>query len=467
MNKIDKANNYIKANKDNVKNDYRLNYHLMGDCGWINDPNGFIQYKNVYNLFYQYNPYKPVHELMHWGHAVSEDLIKWRSLPVALAPDREYDKSGCFSGSTIEKDKRLYIIYTGHVKDETGQHTETQCMAYSNDGINFKKYDNNPIISVNQIPDDASKNDFRDPKIFKYKENYYIIVGSNDGKGKGQAILYKSNDLINWKFINIVARAKKNMGDMWECPDIFKLDGKYMFMVSEIYEIPVKIHSAIYMIGDYDFEKNRFKYKNYFPVDYGFDFYAAQTILDNKGRRIMIAWMDNWETTCQELTDNHNWSGAMTLPRKLFIKDNKLYSKPVDEIKKYRKNESVFKEITLSNEMDLGIKGDSYEIKVLFENIGALEFGLKIRASEYEETVLSYNTFSHTFKFNRDKSGIGPKGERRTEVYLKDNTLTLDIFVDKCSVEVFINDGEKVMTGRIYPHNDAINIKAFSKGKVK
>lgn len=470
-NKKEEANQYIKQNKYKINSEYRLNYHLMGEYGWINDPNGFIQYKEMYHLFYQHNPYESVWGPMHWGHAISKDLIKWDYLPVALAPDEDFDRDGCFSGSAIEKDDKLYLMYTGHVN--TGfnikeDYKQLQCLAYSQDGIDFTKIKENPVIDSYEVPENSSKKDIRDPKTYKVGDYYYTFLGSNDKCGKGQVLMYKSSDLITWKFVNIIAKSHGELGENWECPDLFPLKNKDILIVSPQYLKAsnadfTNIYSCVYMIGNLDYNVGKFEYNDFYPVDYGFNFYAPQTTIDSKGRRIMVGWMTMWEKEYPTHSNGHNWAGAMTIPREIILKDNRLYFKPIDEIEKYRRNEVVLKDIKLSGEKTFDIYGDSYELQVIYDAKEASEFGLKLRVNNHEETVLSYKKKDEMFILNIDKSGIKPKGERRTKISLIDNKLNLRIFVDKCSIEVFINNGEKVMTSLIYPSKDAVRIKAFSK----
>ncbi|MGH4137883.1 glycoside hydrolase family 32 protein [Clostridium sp.] len=480
IDKIKAANEFIQKNKNKINSEYRLNYHLMGEYGWINDPNGFIQFNGSYHVFFQYYPYEAIWGPMHWGHAVSEDLVKWRYLPIALAPDSEFDKDGCFSGSAIEVDGKLKLIYTGHIytdENKTSSYRQVQCLANSEDGINFTKFSLNPIIDTDEVPKVISKEDLRDPKVFKKDGIYYMILGTVDNKKNvdnfknGAMAIYKSLDLIHWDFLNILASSHGNMGICWECPDLFNLAGKDVLVVSPQYMKPQgndyhNLHSTIYMIGNLQINVGTFKFKEYYPIDYGFDFYAPQTIIDDKGRRILIAWMDMWESKMPTQDRGDNWAGAMTLPREVILYEDRLIFRPIQEITRYRKNEYKIENVKLIGEELLDITGDSYEIVVIFEAQNSSEFGIKLRVNETQETVLSYNAMKKIFSFNRDKSGIGPKGIRKTELVLKDNTLKLQIFVDKCSVEVFINDGEKTMTGRIYPGDDAVYIKLFSKDEI-
>ncbi|WDM31123.1 glycoside hydrolase family 32 protein [Paenibacillus mucilaginosus] len=468
----EQAEHYISEHKSEVRQEYRLNYHLMAELGWMNDPNGFIQYGGAYHLFYQHYPYASVWGPMHWGHAVSRDLISWEYLPVSLAPDRPYDSGGCFSGSAVEKDGRLVLMYTGHVvtgPDKDNDYYQTQCLAVSEDGVNFIKPEANPVIGLSQIPEGVSRKDFRDPKVFTRDGVYYAVLGSNDGKGSGLVLLYRSADLQTWEFAGIPAKSDGTLGDNWECPDFFRLGGRDVLLMSP-QRVPAQgedfrnLHSTTYMIGSLDPEQGRFDYSDYHPADYGFDFYAPQTTEDEHGRRILIGWMDMWESA-MPTQDGHKWAGAMTLPREVLLQEDRLVFRPVQEIEAYRTNPYELQAKALQGEWELETGGDSYELQVVFEAGAASAFGLKLRTHGSEETVLTYLSAEQTLVLNRDRSGVGPGGERRTQVSLDGGALTLRIFVDRSSVEVFIQDGHKVMTARIYPGAKSTGIKLFSEGE--
>ncbi|CAM4149294.1 glycoside hydrolase family 32 protein [Paenibacillus alkaliterrae] len=437
----------------------------------MNDPNGFVYYNGQYHMFYQYYPYQPVWGPMHWGHAVSHDLMEWKYLPVALAPDQGYDRDGCFSGSAIEQDGKLYLMYTGHLvtgPDKDHDYTQNQNIAVSKDGIHFEKLDCNPVLGPEQIPAGVSQRDFRDPKVFVRDGIYYVVLGSNDGQGKGLILLYRSIDLVEWDFVGEIARSDGEMGDNWECPDLFELEGRDVLILSP-QRMPAQgddyqnLHSTAYMIGRLDTELGRFHYDHYEQVDCGFDFYAPQTALDAKGRRIVIGWMETWETEIPTQL-GHYWAGAMTLPREIVLQGDKLLFKPLEETKSYRHNGYEASNIRLEGIQDMEVHGDCYELEVTFRAEEAKEFGLKLRVHDEEATVLSYRPTDGLLRFNRDHSGIGLGGERRTKVELKEGLLKLRIFVDRSSVEVFIQDGEKVMTGRIYPGSQSQGIQAYAQG---
>lgn len=465
------ADRFIAERKYLLNEQYRLRYHLMGDFGWMNDPNGFIYYNGEYHLFYQHYPYQPVWGPMHWGHAVSHDLIEWKHLPVSLAPDQQYDRDGCFSGSAIERDGKLYVMYTGHLvtgPDMNHDYRQNQNIAVSEDGIRFEKLACNPVIGPEQIPVGLSQKDFRDPKVFERDGVYYIVLGSNDGQGSGLILLYRSNDLISWSFVGEIARSDGKLGDNWECPDLFELEGRDVLIMSP-QRMPAQgedyqnLHSTTYMIGHLDTALGKFQYDRYEPVDYGFDFYAPQTTIDDKGRRIVMAWMETWETEIPTQL-GHYWAGAMTMPREIVLQGNELWFKPIDEMKAYRRNGYEQSDILLNGMQEIETDGDCYELEVVFRADEAEEFGLNLRVHGEEATVISYRPSDGLLRFNRDKAGIGLGGERRTKVELNEGLLKLQIFVDRSSVEIFIQGGKKVMTGRIYPGPQSLGIQAYAKG---
>ena len=205
-------------------------FHVTGGIGWINDPNGFAPYKGEYHLFYQYHPYDTKWGPMHWGHVKTKDFIRWERLPVAMAPDMDYDKDGCFSGGAVEMpDGRHLLMYTGvrSVRQKNGkvESFQTQCIAIG-DGVNYEKYEGNPVITAKDLPEGGSVHDFRDPHIWREDDWYYVVVGNRTEDTSGTILLYRSPDAIHWEFVSKVASCHNQYGKMWECPDFFPLDGK-------------------------------------------------------------------------------------------------------------------------------------------------------------------------------------------------------------------------------------------------
>lgn len=477
---LDSVNAYIEREKNNVNTFYQGDYHFKAPVGWINDPNGFVFFKGEYHLFYQYHPYDTIHGPMHWGHAKSKDLISWEHLPVALAPDESYDQGGCFSGSAIEKDGKLYVMYTGNLPGKTEkENRQVQCVAVSEDGIHFEKVPQNPVLTLKDLPSNAMIQDFRDPKVFRHEDYYYSVIASCTKQNTGQILLYESIDLIDWSFKSILLEGTPEQGIMWECPDLFELDGKDVLILSPMRMKKVEndfhnISSSVVFWGSVDWQSGKFQVDSLKEIDHGLDFYAPQTTLDDKGRRIMATWMQMWDRNIPTHTENHGWAGSMALPRELSIKEGSFIQKPTSEIKEYYHDLVVLEDIVLDNEQRKfdGISGNICTIELVLDMKECSTFGMKFFSNDSEETVMTYTVETNELGLDRSKSGypiVGVEPEpllsRKVLCPLKNDLLKLNIFLDKSSVELFANDGEETITATVFPLKQAKNILFFSEGK--
>ena len=225
------ARKYEEASEKLIKEEEKPAFHLAARTGWMNDPNGFSYYKGEYHMFYQYYPYDSQWGSMHWGHAVSSDLLHWKHLPAALAPDEFYDRDGCFSGSAVELDDgRQLLMYTGVVRERQRNggisEVQTQCLAVG-DGTDYEKYEKNPVLDESDLPEGCSRFDFRDPKIWRKDDGTYCcIVGNRPADGSGQILLFTSPNGFQWNYKKVFCTNNHRFGLMWDCPDFFKLDGK-------------------------------------------------------------------------------------------------------------------------------------------------------------------------------------------------------------------------------------------------
>ncbi|PRX22370.1 beta-fructofuranosidase [Orenia metallireducens] len=468
-----KAKQIIEDNREKVaKGYYRLKYHLMAPVGWLNDPNGFIQFDGEYHLCYQFNPVYPADKLLYWGHYKSKDLVSWEELPVALAPSEWYETHGCYSGSAVDNDGTLTFIYTGNVKDEWDNRETYQCLAITEDGVNFQKL--GPVIE-NQ-PEGYTRH-FRDPKVWQKDGSWYMVIGTQTTKLEGRVLLYKSMDLKEWELVGEVAGSNFNnlddFGYMWECPDLFELDGKDVLLTlpqgleaqGYLYN---NIYQAGYLVGKLNYKTGRMDHGEFRELDRGFDFYAAQTTLDDKGRRIMIAWMGLPEEDQNYAERDQGWIHCMTIPRELRLNaENRLIQNPVEELKQLRRDYLEYRGIEINNQkLELeGISGDVLELIVEFEVGDAEEFGIKLRCSAdgKEETIIKYKTEDKILSFDRNKAGLGGGGVRHCLIE-NDGRLKLHFFIDKSSIEMFVNDGQEVFSARIYPGQDSKRIKFFAQG---
>ena len=472
---------FIKNNKQRVDHRYKPAYHASPEIGWMNDPNGFSYFNHEYHLFFQYHPYSSKWGMIHWGHLKSKDLVKWEVLPIALVPDRAYDIDGCFSGSAIDDNGRHVLMYTGHMNPDPRNPSlirQTICIAVG-DGVTYRKLDANPVISEKHLPEGASVQDFRDPKIWKKDGRYYAVVGNRSSDGSGQLLAFRSDNLADWTYLGTLLRSNNALGKMWECPDLFELDGKDVLLISPQFlersgDFHQNIHSTVYMTGAFDYETGKFEQSAVDQIDFGFDFYAPQTLIDPKGRRIMIAWMQMWDRTIPPDAFGHGWAGMMTLPRVLRLDGDELYQEPVEEIEHYRRHHVVSR-VTFSGEHSMaGIAGDQLELMVTFKPLNASRFGIKVRKSGREETAMYYHVAEERFYLDRSRSGHpisaspteADDGKRTAPVGLVDGALKLRLFLDRSSLEIFINDGCRVMSSTIYPINDGKDIVFFADGEV-
>ncbi len=296
----------------------KLQYHYTPDKGWINDPNGLVYFDGFYHIFYQHSPNyeKPWQEPMHWGHARTKDFLEWEELPIALYPDKPYDNRGCWSGTAIVKGDTLYLFYAS-VTDDNFQ---TVSIAYSKDGINFEKYENNPIID--HYPEDGGP-DFRDPAVAYIDGKYYCVMATgNPQTQKGRLVIYKSEDLFEWKYHGIMA--EWDNAKYVECPSFIKTDDKFLLAASVC---PIdQNHYFNVMYGE--FENGIFKAEIRGEVDKGPDQYAGQIFKDHKGRCILITWIPGWKYIGYAEKD----VGCMSVPRRIFTKNGKVYGYPVEEV---------------------------------------------------------------------------------------------------------------------------------------
>ncbi len=443
-------------------------YHIAAPSGWINDPNGFSCFNGEYHIFYQHYPYDVKWGPMHWGHVVSKDLAHWRHLPIAIAPDKLYDASGgCFSGSALEHSGKLWLMYTGHVDlpvptADGINRIETQNIAVSSDGITFEKLAANPVLYVPAEAGDISGNDFRDPKMWAHGGKYYAVVGSrNKAETVGLALLFESADMENWTFKSIMARSEGNQGDMWECPNFAEIDGRDVLILSPMNikaegKKFLNLQQSGYMLGEMNYSTGTFAHGDFDLLDAGFDFYAPQILQAPDGRCILIAWLDMWGTPMPEQADG--WSGQMTVPRELHIRDGKIVSTPVKELEALRGAKVSYENLTLGKATKLdGVRGEVGELLATIDLARSKSFSIELRSSGKEKTVFSFDAATGIVKLNRDKSGQALTGEREIKL-APAAEMRLHIFLDRSSLEIFINDGEAVFSTRLYPKANSQDI---------
>ena len=472
------ARAYEQAAGGKIPRESRPAFHLTPLTGWMNDPNGFSWYHGQYHLFYQYNPYDTEWDAMHWGHAVSHDLLHWTYLPAALAPDASYDSFGCFSGCAVETpDGKQLLMYTGVRQEggDKGKEYQTQCIAVG-DGKDYTKYEKNPVLGSDALPEGLSPYDFRDPKIWQTDGGKYrCVVGARRKDKRGVLLQYESTDGFNWRYAGVLAENDGRFGLMWECPDFFPLDGKHVLFVSPQDMLPegFEYHNGngtVCLTGTYDGE--RFTEEHNQAIDYGIDFYAPQTILTPDGRRVMIGWMQNWDTCKTTGYEERPWFGQMSLPRELFLKNGRLYQRPIRELAQYRSGKTVYQNVVLDGKKSLeGIEGRTVELDIHIRRADPQEpyrkFILYFARNEHYYSILSFQPYESLLQIDRKFSGSRRAfiHQRRCLVSDQQGEIHLQVILDRFSAEVFINDGEQVMTATILTSSDAKGISFETDGK--
>lgn len=455
---------------------YRPTYHFSANHGWINDPNGMVYHNGEYHLFYQYNPYGSRWANMHWGHAVSQDMVSWKHLPFALAPD---SLGAIFSGSAvIDKENTagfgkdaLVAIYT------SAGRTQTQSIAYSSDnGRTFTKFEANPVLSDLKYPD------FRDPKVFWHtNSNQWVMVLAT-----GQTIsFYGSKNLKEWNRLSEFGEGIGAHSGVWECPDLFPFtyDGqtKWVLFVSINPGGPNGGSATQYFIGNFDgktFTPDLLPYPLW--LDYGRDNYAGVTwsnIPETDGRRLFIGWMNNWDYANN--IPPVNFKGAMTLPRELRLAHNGKHlivaNPPVKEVNTLRGNPKRIEPFTMDKSHTINnlTEGGTavFEIEMDIETGNASAFNFVLGNEKDERVVFSFDLERGLFHVDRSKSGIidfsGNFAARTSEAPLpRKKNFNIRLFVDKSSTECFINNGDLVQTNSVFPTTPYNSLSFESKGKI-
>lgn len=475
---LEKARDYeIKEEKQITEKDRPL-FHLSSRVGWMNDPNGFSYYDGKYHLFYQYYPYDTQWGPMHWGHAVSQDLINWTYMPVAIAPDCEFDQVGCFSGSAVELPSGEHLLlYTGVCKEESGnpksKDVQTQCVAVG-DGKNYIKYENNPVLSNENLPEEFSRYDFRDPKMWKEEDGYYCVVGNCTDDKDGQILLFKSADALEWQFEKVLIKNNHRYGKMWECPDFFELDEKHTLIMSPQDMLPVGLefhngNGTMYISGNYD-EKHNFVEETYGTIDYGIDFYAPQTVLSPDDRRIMIGWMQNWDTLPYK--PDFQWFGQMSFPREIRMENGKMIQNPIREIENYYGKKITHKNIKFSKAINLpGIDGRCIDLTIEVEpgeNDIYKKFEIRFADDGTYYSSILYDPYESILRLDRKYSGTRRATVHQRRAYVKNQKgkFKIRLILDRYSVEAFVNDGEQALSMTFYTDLKAQGIRFLSDGDI-
>ncbi|TYP71885.1 glycoside hydrolase family 32 protein [Paenibacillus methanolicus] len=467
---------------------YRPQFHFTPPANWMNDPNGMVYFEGEYHLFYQHHPNGTTWGPMHWGHAISRDLVHWEHMPIALKPDHNgfifsgsvvvdwKDSSGFFGGGP-----GLVAIFT-HADQypDSERPRQRQSLAYSSDkGRSWTMYENNPVL-VNE-----AHTDFRDPKVFWHepKQHWVMVLAVGD-----RAQFYVSYDMKNWTFASEFGMTEGSHEGVWECPDLIELpiEGsndtcKWVLIVSigDHPDYPEGSRTQ-YFVGEFDgiTFTNENDAASVLWLDHGRDNYAGVTWSDVQrpdGAKLFIGWMSNWKYS--NLTPTQEWRSAMTLPRELRVRrtplGTRLVQQPVPELQALREQGQnlQWEGVTIrpGDNLLAGLQGDRYELVCEFEAGLAEEIGFLLRTSDTEKTVVGYRAAERKLFVCRSDAGESEFHRQfacKHDVQLEplEGRFRLHIFVDHSSVEIFANDGEVVITDQIFPNPSSVGLELYTRG---
>ncbi|GCE24556.1 glycosyl hydrolase family 32 [Dictyobacter alpinus] len=421
---------------------HRTAYHFQSPTNWMNDPNGLVQWQGDYHLFYQYNPDGPLFGKIHWGHAVSYDLLHWTHLPVALSPTPGGpDEDGCWSGCLVNDKGIPTLVYSGNAHGR-----QLPCLATSFDGLlTWQKHIQNPVIQ--HWPEGLDVVEFRDHCVWQEDDIWYQIIGSGIKDVGGTVLLYRSRDLLSWEFIQPLCIGNKaETGTMWECPDFFPLGDKYVLTISSIPDGLV-----YYFTGTY--QNFTFTPETRGVLDASTHFYAPQSMQDDQGRRLLFGWLR--EGRGDQEIQTAGWAGAMSLPRILSLTSgHQLKIEPASELQQLRRKHHTIpaQPITGDNMVITDLSTNALEIVLEIDAGSTSMWGLRIQDSSYPEEIITVTVqksqLVSEFKFQGINSRLY-EAEMCELQQLKTLSRRLHIFLDGSVMEIFV-DEQMCLTERFY-----------------
>jgi fructan beta-fructosidase len=454
---------------------YRSQYHFTPLEGWLNDPNGLVYYQGEYHLFFQHNPYFPLFGEMHWGHAVSTDLVHWQPLPIAIAPDPVLGLA--YSGSAVlatgataeavcgEPGECLVAALTHHGGDDG---TEKQSLAFSLDrGRTWNLYRGNPVLPS------PGRTDFRDPKVLWYEpsQRWIMVIAAGD-----DVLLYGSPDLVSWSQLSSFTPPGAGDGVL-ECPDLFELpvegrpgESRWLLQVDRNRLFRAPGPSAQYVIGSFDGTTFTADDTEVRWVDHASDFYAAQSWSNLGDRRVWIAWMNDWAYALAEPTDG--WRGAMTIPRQLSLRPQgsgvELLQRPITELEALRRDQlASIDTLAVDSVAPLsGVEGKSLELRATLRPPANGVVGIRVRVGDGEATEIGYDSATGELFLDRTSAGDSSAGDGipvrfAAAAPLQSGAIEVIIYVDWSSVEVFADGGAVTMSARIFPADASTATEVF------
>lgn len=450
---IQEAENREMNNKNHR---YRLGYHLMPPTGWLNDPNGLCQLGDTYHIFFQYSPLHVNGGMKVWGHYITKDFVHYQYCGAPFVPDKTFDADGVFSGSAYVDVDGMHIFYTGNVElpgdydyITAGRRADT-ILIESKDGFHFSE--KRVVIDTDEYPKGYSCH-IRDPKVWEEDGTYYMVLGGRTRQDEGRILVYSSTDMKKWVFFKELM-TEEHFAYMWECPDFYLIDGQYVLSFSpqgltrEEYRYQNIYHAGYFVTKENPIEQDiAYDGKQFREWDMGFDFYAPQSFVDNKKRRILIGWVGVPYAEYSNGEVEENWQNCLTVPRELTLRKNPVnkvtvvYQNPITEIKGLRKNYKLLIENGI-------IDTEEEYLDIECNNLPSI-FTITIA----EGVCFAYNGKELTLSLTQS---LG-KG-RDIRKCLMDDIRSLRILLDTSVIEYYVNEGEMVFTTRYYKESTGAKV---------
>ena len=421
-----------------MKNDWRQKLHLEPESGWLNDPNGLSYFQGKYHVYFQYAPESALGTGPKcWGHWQSKDLLHWEFTGTVLSPDLPEDQNGVYSGCGLVRGDTLYLFYTGNVKEPgdydyiTAGRGANVILVTTADGHHMSP--KQVLLRNADYPSDCSCH-VRDPKVWEEDGRYHMALGARKLDDTGCVLFYTSEDLLHWEFA--CEKSVPDMGYMWECPDVLLLNGKHYLSISpqgltHTEFTHQNVYSSGYFVTETEFEE----------WDYGFDFYAPQTFAAPDGRRLLIGWMGIGDIPYTNPTTALGWQHCLTIPREITVgADGRLRQQPVRELETLRKGrQEVPRDAVIQTTLP-------------FELIAPVEGSCAIRLGDGLQLQYADGVFSLFFLDEQVGGGRNRRNVRLTQC------TQIRLIADTASLEIYLNDGEKVMSSRFYPTDSELRI---------
>lgn len=420
-------------------------YHLYVGKGWVNDPCGCSIYKGEYHIFFQYHEEPTPLGPGKWYHMKSSNLMEWEELGICLRPEFLYEKNGCWTGSSFESEGKHFIIYSGNLDGRLPQ--QQPVIACSEDGIHYKKCVDRPVITS---PSPDGHYEMRDPKVFIRGNEYFMLQGATRD-GKGEVVGYSSKDGHHWDYKGIFFQSKKWMGNMYECPDFFSLEGKDFLVLSPMNWTG---HKNILLCGKADFELFRFECEQMVDLDLGSDFYAAQSFPLKDGGIAIVGWLGNWGKPHPE--DRLGWAGMLSCTRRVHYEkeSRKIVFLPGDELEQMRIGKAVHWNTTVKN-MPIthpALEGAHKDIVIKTQkNDDQEDVRLSITVISEDKVIIkvTLDFLRNLIQIDKTMAEEGDNGSTIISCDLLEKD-KLRLLLDGSAFELFTGNGQ-VITERIYP----------------